>query len=177
MVFPEPVFVNVDGAKFSIPRNRFGPPLRPGGPVLQIGLSYRPARLGIDSWAPWKVYKYGLRFLAIEGLWRTGLHWSLSTKSSFDHPAFEISCLWLSAQLFMVRLSCPWLSVQLFMAVGSAVHGYRFCCLWLTAQLSMAVGSAVHGCRLSCSWLSAQLFIAICSAVHGYRFCCSRLSV
>ncbi len=25
------------------------------------GLSYRPARLGIDSWAPWKVYKYGLR--------------------------------------------------------------------------------------------------------------------
>jgi len=22
-----------------------------GGPVLQIGLSYRPARLGIDSWA------------------------------------------------------------------------------------------------------------------------------
>ncbi len=23
-----------------------------GGPVRQIGLSYRPARLGIDSWAP-----------------------------------------------------------------------------------------------------------------------------
>ncbi len=24
------------------------------------GLPYRPARLGIDSWAPEKVYKYGL---------------------------------------------------------------------------------------------------------------------
>jgi hypothetical protein len=31
-----------------------------GGPVQQIGLSYRPARLGIDSWAPAKIYKYGL---------------------------------------------------------------------------------------------------------------------
>ncbi len=31
-----------------------------GGPVGQIGLSYRPIRLGIDSWAPKKVYKYGL---------------------------------------------------------------------------------------------------------------------
>jgi hypothetical protein len=26
--------------------------LQCGGPVRQIGLSYRPARLGIDSWAP-----------------------------------------------------------------------------------------------------------------------------
>jgi hypothetical protein len=28
--------------------------------VRQIGLSYWPAALGIDSWAPEKVYKYGL---------------------------------------------------------------------------------------------------------------------
>ncbi len=34
----------------------------PGGPVRQIGLSYRPARLRIDSWAPQKVYEYGLCF-------------------------------------------------------------------------------------------------------------------
>jgi hypothetical protein len=26
-----------------------------------MGLWYRPARLGIDSWAPEKVYNYGLR--------------------------------------------------------------------------------------------------------------------
>jgi hypothetical protein len=26
-------------------------------------MSYRPARLGIDSWTPLKVYKYGLRLL------------------------------------------------------------------------------------------------------------------
>jgi hypothetical protein len=32
----------------------------PGGTVRQIGLSDRPARLGIDSWAPYKFYKYGL---------------------------------------------------------------------------------------------------------------------
>ncbi len=31
-----------------------------GGPVRKIGLSYWPARLGIDSWAPQMVYKYGL---------------------------------------------------------------------------------------------------------------------
>jgi hypothetical protein len=32
------------------------------GPVRQIGLSHRPAKLGIDSW----VYKFGLRsFVAI----------------------------------------------------------------------------------------------------------------
>jgi hypothetical protein len=52
--WPEPVFLNVYGAQESIPRNRFCQP------ELQIGLSYRPARLGIDSWAPEKVYKYGL---------------------------------------------------------------------------------------------------------------------
>ncbi len=30
------------------------------GTYSQIGLSYRPARLGNDSWAPSKVYKFGL---------------------------------------------------------------------------------------------------------------------
>jgi hypothetical protein len=49
---PEPVFVNVEEAQESIPRNRFRQPVEPGGPVRQIGLSYRPARLGIDSRAP-----------------------------------------------------------------------------------------------------------------------------
>jgi hypothetical protein len=29
-------------------------------PVRQKGLSHRPARLGIDSWAPSKVYKFGI---------------------------------------------------------------------------------------------------------------------
>ncbi len=38
----EPVFVNVYGAQESIPRNRFRQPLKPAGPVRQIGLSYRP---------------------------------------------------------------------------------------------------------------------------------------
>jgi hypothetical protein len=33
------------------PRNRFHQPMYPGEPVRQAGLSYRPARLGIDSWA------------------------------------------------------------------------------------------------------------------------------
>jgi hypothetical protein len=33
------------------------------GPVRQIGLSYRPVRLGIDSWAPEKVYNLGLKWL------------------------------------------------------------------------------------------------------------------
>ncbi len=28
--------------------------------TTNVGLSYQPVRLGIDSWAPWKVYKYGL---------------------------------------------------------------------------------------------------------------------
>ncbi len=32
------------------------------------------------------------RFLVNESLRRTGLHWSLSAKSSFDNPVFEISC-------------------------------------------------------------------------------------
>jgi hypothetical protein len=52
---PEPVFVNVYGAQESIP-----PAYVAGGPLRQIGLSYRPARLGIDSWAPQQVYKYAL---------------------------------------------------------------------------------------------------------------------
>ncbi len=34
--------------------------MQTGGPVRQIGLLYRPARLGIDFWAPYKVYKSGL---------------------------------------------------------------------------------------------------------------------
>ncbi len=33
----------------------------PSGPVQHIGLSYRSARLGIDFWALYRVYKYGLR--------------------------------------------------------------------------------------------------------------------
>jgi hypothetical protein len=44
------------------PRNRFR---QLGWPVRQIGLSYWPARLGIDSWSPLKVYKYGLRFPSV----------------------------------------------------------------------------------------------------------------
>jgi hypothetical protein len=51
-----PEFVNF----YRVPRNRFRQPMLPGGPVLQIGLSYRPTRLGIDSWAPKKVYKFEL---------------------------------------------------------------------------------------------------------------------
>ncbi len=39
----EPVFVNVYVAQESIPRNRFRQPMKPAGPVQQIGLSYRPA--------------------------------------------------------------------------------------------------------------------------------------
>ncbi len=52
----EPVFLNVKGAQESIPQ--FYVAWRAG---TQIGLSYRPARLGINSWAPLKVYKFGLR--------------------------------------------------------------------------------------------------------------------
>jgi hypothetical protein len=47
-VLPEFVFVNVSGAQESIPMDRF----QVGGPVRQIGLSYRHAMLGIDAWAP-----------------------------------------------------------------------------------------------------------------------------
>ncbi len=57
-----PVFVNVCGVQESIPRNRFRQPMQPGGPIRQIGLSCRPARLVIDSWTAEKVYKYGLQF-------------------------------------------------------------------------------------------------------------------
>jgi hypothetical protein len=35
----------------------------PGRPVQQIELPYWLARLGIDSWAPLKLYKYGLCIL------------------------------------------------------------------------------------------------------------------
>jgi hypothetical protein len=35
-------------------------------------LSYGPARLGIDSWAPEKVYKYGLRSTAHYLHWKGG---------------------------------------------------------------------------------------------------------
>ncbi len=45
----EPVCVNVYGAQESIPRNRFRQPMQPDGPVRKIELSYRPARLEIDS--------------------------------------------------------------------------------------------------------------------------------
>ena len=34
--------------------------------VRQIELSYRPARLGIDSWAP----STGLQIRALDGIWR-----------------------------------------------------------------------------------------------------------
>ncbi len=47
-IFPEPVFINFEGAQESIPRSRFR---QSGGPVRQKGLSYRPTRLGIYSWA------------------------------------------------------------------------------------------------------------------------------
>ncbi len=33
--------------------------------IHQIGLSYWPARLRIDSWSPWKVYKFGLRITTL----------------------------------------------------------------------------------------------------------------
>ncbi len=46
---------------FKDPRNLFRQPMQPGQSVRQTGLSYRPAaRLGIDSRAPKKVYKFGL---------------------------------------------------------------------------------------------------------------------
>ncbi len=47
----EPVFVNVSGAQESIAKNRFH---QPDGPVRQIGLSYRAARMGIDFRTPSK---------------------------------------------------------------------------------------------------------------------------
>ncbi len=48
----EPVFVNVYGAQELILMDRFRKPMHTGGPVRQLGLSYRPAMRGIDSWAP-----------------------------------------------------------------------------------------------------------------------------
>jgi hypothetical protein len=35
--------------------------MEPSGQLQQIRSSYLPASLGIDFWAPEKVYKYGLR--------------------------------------------------------------------------------------------------------------------
>ncbi len=59
----EPIFVNdFFGAQESIPINRFRQPMKLGGPVREIGLSYWPVRLGIDSWNTQKVLKYGLWF-------------------------------------------------------------------------------------------------------------------
>ncbi len=46
----EPKFVNVSGSP-GINSKESIPPVY-GGPVRQIGFSYRSARLGIDSWAP-----------------------------------------------------------------------------------------------------------------------------
>ncbi len=43
LLAPEPEFVIVEGAQESISRNGFRQPMYPGGPVRQIGLSYRPA--------------------------------------------------------------------------------------------------------------------------------------
>jgi hypothetical protein len=65
---PEPVFVLVYGAQESIPRNRFSQPMWLGGTVRKIGLSYWPARLGIDSCATQMVYKYGLRLHSLAEL-------------------------------------------------------------------------------------------------------------
>ncbi len=45
LLSPEPVFVNISGAQKSISGYRFRQPLKPGGPVRQIGLLYRPARM------------------------------------------------------------------------------------------------------------------------------------
>jgi hypothetical protein len=58
------VFVIVYGAQESIPRNRSRKPVWFGVLIRKIGLTYWPARLGIDSWAPKMDYKYGLRFPA-----------------------------------------------------------------------------------------------------------------
>jgi hypothetical protein len=46
--------------KESIPMNRLSQLMKPGGPVRQIGLSYR---LGIDSWAPLKGFQIRAQIL------------------------------------------------------------------------------------------------------------------
>ncbi len=49
----EPVFVNVYGAQKSIPRNRFRQPtLCSLAGLYDKRVSYRPARLRIDTWSP-----------------------------------------------------------------------------------------------------------------------------
>ncbi len=55
--------------------------IRAGQPVRQIGISYRPVRLGIDSCAPLKVYKYGL-WLSIH--YRPRLRISYVKKNLYD---------------------------------------------------------------------------------------------
>ncbi len=47
------------------PRNRYRQSMQLVGPVVHIELSYSPARQGIDSWAPGKVYKYVLRIALV----------------------------------------------------------------------------------------------------------------
>jgi hypothetical protein len=67
----EPEFLN--GAQESRPRNRFGQPLKPGGPARQPYLTYWPARLHkLAESIPWNrflgslnLYKFGLRYLKI----------------------------------------------------------------------------------------------------------------
>ncbi len=49
---PEPVFVNIYGAQESIPGINVTPAYVAWRADMTIGLSYQPARLGIDSWAP-----------------------------------------------------------------------------------------------------------------------------
>ncbi len=48
------------GSQESVPRNRPSPACVAWQASTTIGFSYRPPRLGIDFWALWKVYKYGL---------------------------------------------------------------------------------------------------------------------
>jgi hypothetical protein len=60
----EPVFVNVSGAQYLIPRNRIRhPKMKSGGPVREPYLSYRPARLHrlVES-IPWNRYLRSLTF-------------------------------------------------------------------------------------------------------------------
>ncbi len=72
----EPEFVNVKEPRNRCQGNRFPQPMKPGGPVRQIGLSYRPPNLEIDCWSLWKMYKYGLWLL----------DWNLKTTGTVYHP-------------------------------------------------------------------------------------------
>ncbi len=76
------------------PRNRFCQPMWPGGQVRVV--VQRPARLGIDSWAPWQVYKFGLskpwkeeqNWVRTAGMrCRTvATHWFIQPKNSLHTP-------------------------------------------------------------------------------------------